>query len=266
VTLAAGGLAAWGLYEAQWVERRLVELPLPGLPPELDGLRIGHLSDPHLGSMSLNGRAFRRAVDYVREAQPDLVAVTGDLLARSRGEPALLEGLGELPPGRVCAVLGNVDVDETRDPFSGRARLAQLGGAGSLLEDASALVEERGCRIQVVGCAPESRWRPPVSLADTAADLRILLAHFPDTVAFVPPGTFELVLSGHTHGGQICVPAPGGKLHLSELSPPFRPGYPEGVFRLPQTTLVVSRGTGTTFVPFRFLARPEASVLVLRTG
>jgi predicted MPP superfamily phosphohydrolase len=259
-----GGLAAWGLFESQWVERRVVEVPLPGLPLELDGLRIGHLSDPHLGSISLNGRAFRKAMAFVRDEQPDLVAVTGDLLARARGEHTLVRGLGELPAGRVFAVLGNVDVDETRDPFSGPARLARLGGAGSLLEDASAVVEARGRRIQLVGCAAESRWRPPVSLVDTTADLRVLLAHFPDTVAFLQPGTFQLVLSGHTHGGQLCVPAPGGKLHLSELSPPFRPAYPEGVFRLPQTTLVVSRGTGTTFVPFRFLSRPEASVLVLR--
>jgi predicted MPP superfamily phosphohydrolase len=264
VALAAGGLAAWGLFEAQWVARRLVEVPLPGLPPALDGLRIGHLSDPHLGSISLNGRAFRKAVGYLRDEQPDIVAVTGDLLARAAGERALMQGLGELPAGRVFAVLGNVDVDETRDPFSGPARLAQLGAAGSLLEDASATVEARGCRIQVVGCAAESRWQPPVSRADTTADLRILLAHFPDTAAFLPPGAFQLVLAGHTHGGQICLPAPGGKLHLSELRPPFRPGYPEGVFRLPQTTLVVSRGIGTTFVPFRFLSRPEASVLVLR--
>jgi uncharacterized protein len=164
----------------------------------------------------------------------------------------------------VFAVLGNIDVDETRDPFSGQARVEHLREGAELLEDVTATVELRGRRVQLVGCAAESRWRPPVRLADPTADLRILLAHFPDTVDRLPPGAFHLVLSGHTHGGQIRLPAPGGRLHLSELKLPLRPAYPEGVFRLPQTTLVVSRGIGTTFVPVRLLSRPEVSVLVLR--
>jgi hypothetical protein len=193
------------------------------------------------------------------------VAVTGDLLARARGEAELRRGLAALRlRGRVFAVLGNVDVDETRDPFSGRGRVRALAPVTELLEDAAAVVELGGRRVQVVGCAAESRVRPPVSLADPDADLRILLAHFPDTSRLLPPGAFHLVLAGHTHGGQIRLPAPGSDIYISELRPPFRPEYPEGVFRLPQATLVVSRGVGTTFVPVRFLSRPEVCVLVLR--
>jgi predicted MPP superfamily phosphohydrolase len=67
------------------------------------------------------------------------------------------------------------------------------------------------------------------------------------------------VLAGHTHGGQICLPYPGGKLRFGNLRPP----YAEGVFELPGTTLVVSRGVGTTFVPLRFFARPEVTELIL---
>jgi predicted MPP superfamily phosphohydrolase len=62
------------------------------------------------------------------------------------------------------------------------------------------------------------------------------------------------------HGGQICFPTPWGKIRFGELRPP----YPEGIFRLQGTTLFVSRGTGTAFVPFRFFARPEAVILHLR--
>jgi len=226
---------------------------------------VGHLSDLHLGSLSLNASTFRSAIRWLREQQPDLVAVTGDLLARARGEPDLRRGLAALrPPGGVFAVLGNVDVHETRDPFSGRGRVGDLGPAAELLEDRSVVAEVRGRRVQLIGCAAESRWRPPVGLAEPAADLRILLAHFPDTAERLPGGAFQLVLSGHTHGGQLRLPAPGGRLYLSELRPPFRPAYPEGVFRLPSTTLVVSRGVGTTFVPVRFCSRPEVCLLVLR--
>jgi hypothetical protein len=69
------------------------------------------------------------------------------------------------------------------------------------------------------------------------------------------------VLAGHTHGGQICIPVPGRKIRLENLGS----RYWEGVYRLPNTVLHVSRGLGTSFVPFRFLARPEAAELVLRT-
>jgi predicted MPP superfamily phosphohydrolase len=74
------------------------------------------------------------------------------------------------------------------------------------------------------------------------------------------PGEFHLVLAGHLHGGQICVPLPGGKVRLEHL----RAAYWEGVFELPEGTLHVSRGLGTSFVPFRFFARPEATILTLR--
>ena len=75
--LAAGGggaaaAAAWALFESQWVELAEVELPLPGLPPELDGLRILHLSDFHLGKRSMNGRAFEKAVAWAEARDADL--------------------------------------------------------------------------------------------------------------------------------------------------------------------------------------------------
>jgi predicted MPP superfamily phosphohydrolase len=78
----------------------------------------------------------------------------------------------------------------------------------------------------------------------------------------LPPGTCSLVLAGHLHGGQICLPRPGGRVRLSHI----RWRYLDGVYRVGDTTLVVSRGTGTTLVPFRLLARPEASLLRLTAG
>jgi predicted MPP superfamily phosphohydrolase len=239
-------------------------VPVPRLPRELDGLRILHLSDFHLGSLSLNGRAARAAVAWGREAAPDLVAVTGDLLASARGERVLRELLGALKPANgTFAVLGNVDVSDTLDPFSPGAEVRDLLPHAQLLRDTSALVEVRGHTVQVAGLDPGSRFSPPPALADPGADLRILLAHFPDSADRLPSGGFQLVLSGHTHGGQLCLPFPGGKVRLSNVE---HTPYEEGVFELPGRTLVVSRGTGTTFVPFRFACRPEATLLVLREG
>jgi predicted MPP superfamily phosphohydrolase len=258
-TLAAAA-AAYGLFEAQWVECRRIDVPIHGLPGELDGLSILHLSDLHLGSVSLNQRALAKAARFAAIADPDLVAITGDLLARRSGEASLRRALHCLPArhGRF-AVLGNVDVSDTRDPFSGGARIASLAPPARLLEDEAVELEIRGKRVLVAGAGPEAREAPAPA---GNADLRILLSHFPETFDDLPAGAFHLVLSGHVHGGQICLPYPGGKIRFGGFD--LRPRYPQGAFVRDGTTLVVSRGTGTTFVPFRFFARPEAALLVLR--
>jgi predicted MPP superfamily phosphohydrolase len=257
---AAGAGLAWGLFEAQWVAFRRLELFVPRLPAALEGFRIFHLSDLHLGSISLNALALRKALRFGQALGPDLVAVTGDLLARQRGEGDLREALHSVPARLgTFAVLGNLDVSVTRDPFSGGVVLSDRGWDAVLLSDSAVLLDVGGCCVQVAGLDPFSRTAPPGDLADPNADLRILLAHFPDSIDRLPSGAFDLVLSGHTHGGQICLPYPGGKVRFGG----FRPPYSEGVFELPGTTLVVSRGLGTTFVPFRFFARPEALELIL---
>lgn len=260
---AAAGLA-WSLFEAQWIERVEIEVPLERLPPELDGFRVLHLSDFHLGTLSLNARTLERAVDWTEEEDFDLVALTGDLLSRRRGDVHLRRALGRLRARHgVFAVRGNHDVDATRDPFSEPTRLDAAGEEGAvLLDDSAAVVEARGRTVQVVGCDPRDwKARRPERLADRDADVRILLFHFPDVVATLPAGIFDLILAGHLHGGQICLPSPWGKLRLEHL----RAAHWEGLHRTPAGMLYVSRGLGTSFVPFRLLARPEATKLVLRT-
>jgi predicted MPP superfamily phosphohydrolase len=273
VAAVAGLGLAWGLFEAQWVEMHELEVPVEGLPDALDGFRILHLSDFHLGNPSLNGRALEKAVRYGEEVEVDLVAVTGDLLSRQRGEPQLRTALRRLRARHgVVAVLGNHDVAITRDPFSAAAEIEDLQAAGAtLLRNETLSFEHDDHRVQVVGADPRSPGvRPrfpdgaeaplPAELGDRNAGLRILLSHFPDAAWMIPQGSFHVVLAGHLHGGQLCIPTPWGKVGLAHP----RPRHLGGVKRVSETTLVVSRGIGTTFVPFRFLARPEAAVLVLR--
>ncbi len=238
---------------------RVRELVLPGLPPELDGLRIAHLSDFHLGTPSRGRRAVERAVEWVAERKPDLVAITGDLLSRPRGEVELLTLLAKLPHPYV--VLGNHDYAISRDPFSRPVELGRLEH-GTMLVDNAEVVEVHGKRIEVAGVDPRS-WlqKRPSDFQDQDADLRILLCHFPRALDTVPTGRWDLILAGHLHAGQIVLPYGFGKLLLAH------PGarYPEGVFTRNGTTMHVSPGLGTTFVPFRFFARPEATELVLRS-
>lgn len=240
---------------------RLRELPLPldGLAPELDGVRIAHLSDFHLGMPSRGSTAVVRAVEWTAARRPDLVVVTGDLLTHPRGLPRLRRLVERLPDALV--VLGNHDYGVARDPFAERAAPFEL--PARVLSNESVTLVLRGRRVQVVGADPRLRlrrsWRPEEAV-DRGADLRILLTHFPEEFALLEAGAFHLVLAGHLHDGQICLPYGVGKIRLAHPRFP----YPCGVYRSPAGTLHVSPGLGTTFVPFRFCARPEATELVLQ--
>ncbi|MES1247759.1 MAG: metallophosphoesterase [Actinomycetota bacterium] len=261
--IAAAGLG-WGLFEAGWVRYRVVDVPLPGLPPELDGLRIAHLSDFHLGVWSPGVGAVAKACLWVRERQPDLTVVTGDLLTQPRGEP-LLRRLVKLLPQPVFAILGNHDLAISRDPQARKSDLRELEPA-TLLRDDGRLLELRGRSVWLAGTdarlVVHGRLRTdPASLA-READLRILLCHYPNVVDRLQPGLFDLVLAGHMHDGQIALPYPGGKVRFAHPSA----RYARGIYRRPAAVLHVSPGLGTTFVPFRFAARPEATELVLRSA
>ena len=240
---------------------RTLDVPLPRLPAELAGLRIAHLSDFHFGLPSRGQVAAERAVEWVAERRPDLVAITGDLVSRPRGEELLREQLARLE--RPFVVLGNHDVEHSRDPFSRAAGLTDLSPA-RLLIDESATVELRGRRVQVVGVDPrayrQGRSRP-WELVDGSADLRILLCHFPYVLSSLPPGAFDLILSGHMHDGQIAFPL-GRDRKFRFAHPSVR--FATGLYERPGGMMHVSPGLGTTFVPFRFFARPEATDLVLQ--
>ncbi|MCP9485208.1 MAG: metallophosphoesterase [Gaiellaceae bacterium MAG52_C11] len=256
------GLLAYGWFEAGWLRTRVLEVPLPGLPAELDGLRVAHLSDFHLGEPSRGARASMRAVAWVASREPDLVCITGDLLSRPGGEPLLRRLLERLGPA--YAVLGNHDRADSRDPLSQKLELTHLG-VTDLLSDESRVLELRGRRVQIVGVDPASYSlgvARPERHVDGTAELRILLCHFPGVARALEPGAYDLVLAGHVHGGQIVLPYPGGRFLFAH---PLA-GEHRGIYRQPGTTLHVSPGVGTTFVPFRFFSRPEVTELILRSA
>jgi uncharacterized protein len=232
------------------------------LPPDLDGLRIVHLSDFHFGVPSPGIGAAWQAAAWARERKPDLVAISGDLLTHPRGEP-MLRRLVRVLPRPAFAVLGNHDIALSRDPQARRSELRDLEPA-TLLCDEGRLVELRGRSVWLAGADPRLivRGRPrrdPNRLARDA-DLSILLCHYPRVLDSLEPGRFDLVLAGHMHDGQIALPFPGGKLRFAHPSA----RYNAGVYRSAAATMHVSSGLGTTFVPFRFAARPEATELTLR--
>ena len=263
IALAVVALAVlgYGWFEAGWLRTRILEVPIEGLPSALDGVRIAHLSDFHLGApLSRGNAASMRAVDWVAARKPDLVCVTGDLVSHPRGEPRLRELLTRLE--RPYVVLGNHDVAVTRDPFSRAAELRDLEQA-RLLRDEAESIAIRGVIVSLVGVDPETyrdRRARPHTRRDADAALRLLLCHFPGVAHRMPAGSFDLILAGHLHAGQICLPLPGRRLTLAHP----RAAFVAGLYRTPAGAMHVSPGTGTTFVPLRLFARPEVTELVLR--
>lgn len=188
--------------------------------------------------------------------------ISGDLLARPGGAARLRAIVERLPP--VYAVLGNHDFADSLDPFSKPVGEVDLG-RGTLLRDEAVTLDLRGQSVQLVGVDPRTYMRSrarPWKLADPDADFRILLCHFPRVIDLVPEGVFDLVLAGHMHDGQICLPYGRDKIRLAH---PWAP-YNRGIYRRPGGTLHVSPGLGTTFLPLRFFARPEATELILESG
>ena len=228
------------------------------------------MSDLHAGTPSLNMRAFRKAVDYGVECDPDLVALTGDIVSHPRAIGPVVRELERLrPPLGIVAVLGNHDVGASNDPFSRGAIIDDWGDAPvTLLRGGDA--HDRGPRRADRGGRPRRRGRG--SRPARAAFGRAVHGRAPTCACSWPtsrrppsalaPDSADLVLCGHLHGGQICLPTPWGKLRLAHGVHRFR----EGIYRDGATTVVVTRGLGTTLVPFRVAARPEVRLLRLRTA
>ena len=199
-------------------------------------------------------RAVERAVDWVAERQPDLVLVTGDLLARPAGAERLRALIERLPP--VYAVLGNHDYADSRDPFSKPVGEVDLG-RGTLLSDEAVTLELRGRRVQLVGVDPRTYMRMR-GAAVGARRPRRRPAHpaLPLPARRRPAARRARSTSssrGHMHDGQICLPYGRGKVRLAHPRAP----YNHGLYRPPgggAARLVRARHDASC--PFRFFARP----------
>jgi len=258
----------WGTIEARALRMSLIDITLPRMSPVLGAVRVLHLSDIHAGigpGLSL----LRRVGRIAPELRPDLLVVTGDLVARRRALRPFADALQAIAahaPSGAFAVLGNHDHGEGNDPFARAQAPARLPGVELLATGPAALesrlVSIRGGQVQIVGVESRAFLRQPrLDLAPAPAPdaaLRLLLCHYP--AARTRASAYDLVLAGHLHGGQINVPVPGGVVSLAH---PQRRVLRGIVGHDP--IMHVSPGLGTTFVPFRFLARPEATLLVLRS-
>jgi predicted MPP superfamily phosphohydrolase len=264
-----------------------VDIPLAHLPSSLDGLRIVHLSDLHIGDF-MPRTALRRAVNLINAVQPDLVVLTGDLIT-SEHDP-LEDGIAEL--SRLRAPLGVWGCHGNHERWAGvEARTQALFARDGMhvLRQQCVELSWHGGRFNLIGVDDQrERARPgePSSMLRSIEELvrpdipNILLSHNPDTFPRAAALGIELSLAGHTHGGQIRFTLGNRQWSPANLITPFavglyrlpfgpaRPIASERAAAYPQKCafLYVNPGLGTLGLPLRLGMPPEITVLTLRVA
>ena len=247
------GLYGRGCRNAAAIQVRHQRVRLAALPPPFQGLRLLHLSDIHV---DMEPRILQALIERVAATEHDLCVITGDFRARTHGDCApTLAAMARLRPylaTEVYGVLGNHDFIEL---VPGLEDL----GIRILLNEALAL-EREGAKLYLAGIDDPHYYR--ADNLEKAADgippgaTAILLSHSPEIYRHAAHAGFRLMLCGHTHGGQICLP--GGLALTFNAACPRRLG--RGAWRWGELQGYTSTGAGACVVPVRFNCPPEITV------
>lgn len=262
--LVAGGGIYSALVEPWWLESNEITVRIPDLPPPLDGLKLLHLSDLHCGKLV--------SFDYIRSCaktaaafRPDIVCITGDFVTHEASYiTQCLDALSILePPLGIFAVPGNHDYWAGSDHIFSEIKKAGI----HLLINEAETIERGGARLWIIGL--DDLWEGQPDINAAMANLRdertpdnkpkMLLMHNPDMIEDIAHLGFQLILAGHTHGGQVRLPFLGPLIVPSE----FGAKYAAGMFNVERSLMYVSKGVGVVVVPFRFLTRPEITCFTL---
>jgi uncharacterized protein len=252
-TVVGGG--AYGLaYTRHNIQVERATIPVSRLPPALDGLRIGLITDLHHSEM-VPAQDIVRAVSLMMSERPDLIVLGGDYVTwgdRSYVVPCSEALAGLSAPFGVYAVLGNHDDD--------RDMPASLMSHGyEVLRDTRTTVRVRAEHLDLVGLRFWTRRARDIArlLRGTKSTV-ILLAHDPRRLEEAAELNVPVVLSGHTHGGQVVLPGIGAVAARK---------FPvvAGIGRKADTAVFVSRGVGTVYVPYRLNCPPDVAVVTLKS-
>jgi len=266
-TMAAaipGALLGFGAFIERTAFRvREMDIPVPGLHPDLEGLRLVHLSDIHL-SPYLSEQEFARVVDAANELRGHLVFVTGDLIS-VRGDPvdACLRQISRLrSDAGMMGCLGNHEIYAGTEEYT-TARGARLGipflrSQARQVRVGNALVNIAGVDYQKMSARPHYLEGAESLIAPNT--LNILLSHNPDVFPVAAQQGWDLTLAGHTHGGQVNVEILHQDFNLARFYTPYVYGH----YSSGKSSIYVTRGIGTIGMPARLGAPPEIAVLRLR--
>ena len=261
IVIALVATSWWLVHKALAEARSLTltrrRLACPGLPPAFDGLRVLHVTDLHLDSGHSPAAAVLREADSL---EPDLVMVTGDLVSTccgvDEGEQFLRAFANRWP---TYVVLGNSDQRAIRK----RELIARWQETGAtILVNERVEVKRNGSRIWIAGVDDPHQGRDSLELAlrnVPPEDFALLLAHSPDIALRPRVEEADLVLCGHTHGGQVCFPWLGAIYTRTRIARK----YASGLHRINGATVLISRGAGSTKLGIRMHCPPEITLLTL---
>lgn len=256
-------LAPYLYLERLWVAVRRYRVSIANLPASFDGFTILQMTDLHDKEFGEKGS---HLLGLLKGERFDMVALTGDLvLGESPRLDAALDlaaGIASFSPVPLYAVCGNHEWDCGRCEEL-KKRLEQ-GGVRVLSNRAEAL-KRAGDRLWVSGVDDPVTLRDRMDLAlagtDDTAEPRVLLAHSPHPFPQAVKRGVDLMLVGHTHGGQIRLPFLGAA-YVPAMG--YFPSFDYGLYRSGSTTMIVNGGLGESFLPLRFNMRPEVALITLQ--
>jgi uncharacterized protein len=255
-------IAAFGaIVERTRFQVKEVDLPIPNLHPDLEGLRIGQLSDLHV-SPWLSPKDLARAVDMLNERKPHLTVMTGDVITQP-GDPldAAIRELGRLrADAGVLGCMGNHERYCRCETYEKR-EAAKYGM--DLLRDQNRVLRFGNASLNIAGVDYQSIHDGGYLVGDNdlivPGATNLLLSHNPDVFPVAVDRGFDAMLSGHTHGGQVTVEILNQTLNFARFATP----YVAGLYRLNGRSCYVTCGLGTIALPVRIGAPPEITVLRL---
>jgi predicted MPP superfamily phosphohydrolase len=242
---------------------REMDVPLPGLPLDLDGLCILQISDIHLSAF-LHESDLARVIDMALELRPHLTVVTGDLIS-SRGDPldACIRQLARVKSDAgTFGCMGNHEryagVERYAAEAGARAGIRFLRGEAQTLRFGDSVLNLAGVDYQSL--ADRGHYLRGAERLVVPGAANVLLSHNPDVFPVAARQGYNLLLAGHTHGGQVTVEILDQSINPARFFTP----YVYGLFRAGRSAAYVTRGIGTIGIPARIGAPPEICVLRLR--
>jgi uncharacterized protein len=257
LALAVILLLVYMFIEPYWIETKQITIESEQIPTQFDGKTIVFLSDIHAGPFFSQER-IDNLVSQVNALNPDLILLGGDYVdGDSDYIQSTFNSLSNLKaPLGVYAVLGNKDPQDYTLAAIPQNGINYIGNKGTW-------ISENGSRIRLGGVGDYNNGaqiQNATTSVVTPQDFVILLSHNPDYFPQVNKSKVDLVLSGHTHGGQVTFFGLWAPTTHSDYGNKYR----TGVIEEKGSTLIVSNGLGTTILPVRFFARPQIIVVTLK--
>ena len=249
-------LLIWAISENKALELNKIAIESDRIPEAFDGFTIAHVSDLHNAEM---GEKNEDLLTMLRESKPDMIAMTGDLLDSRDTDPKVaLDFCAEaVKIAPVYYVTGNHEARFDADFY--KSVMQELRDIGvRVMQDEEEILTRDGESISIVG----HQWGDTDQIGQlTDFDgYKILLSHHPEAIDDYAAGGYDLVLSGHAHGGQFRLPWIGGVIAPGQG---LFPKYTSGLYQVENTQLVVSRGIGNSLFPLRFNNPPEVILVTL---